>query len=37
MHDIQTGDGETLMKVVREIVHVNQTPEDIAATDGVRC
>jgi len=34
MHDIQTGDGETLMKVVREIVHVNQTPEDIAATDG---
>src|SRR5262245_5504458 len=34
MHDVQTGDRETLTKVVREIVHVNQTPEDKAATDG---
>src|SRR5262245_50527511 len=34
MHDIQTGDGETVTKVVNEFVHVYRTPVDIAATDG---
>ena len=33
MHDIRTGDGETVVKVVNEIVHVHETREQIEFND----